>query len=143
MSQYASLPGIGACEFGNADLFDENKYELPNSQAPIPGREAYWDMDTPETKRFRESLKVSNSPLDEPELHPDASPTLVDAKLKLKPRRRLEHLPEEKVKAGESALEQAMKLCREADEEEERERLKEEEEMRRWRMEEELEEMED
>jgi len=35
----------------NADLFDENKYDMPNSQLPVPGREAYWDMDTPETKK--------------------------------------------------------------------------------------------
>ena len=77
-------------------------------------------MDTPETKRlevlsgswstpfiprFRESLKVSNSPnFEEPELHPDASPTLVDAKLKLKPRRRLEQLPEEKVQILNSKI---------------------------------------
>ena len=51
---------------------------------------------TPFASRFRESLKVSNSPLEEPELHLDASPTL-DAKLKLKPRRRLEQLPDDKV----------------------------------------------
>ena len=34
----------------------------------------------------------------------------------------------------ESALDKAMRLCREAEEEEERERLKEEEEMQRWSM---------
>jgi len=103
----------------NADFFDENKYDMPNSQAPIPGREAFWDMDTPETKKFRESLFSSESPLEEPELHIDASPTL-DAKLKLKPRRRLEQLPENKVTEEESVLERAMRMCREDEEEEER-----------------------
>jgi len=108
----------------NADLFDENRYDLPNSQAPIPGREAFWDMDTPETKRFRESL-LSKSPTsltEEPQLHLDASPTL-GAKLKLKPKRRLDQPPKEKAQVGESALERAMQLCRED----------EEEEKRRWR----------
>ena len=80
-------------------------------QLPVPGREAFWDMDTPETKksghfiwclitpsipRFRESLYSTDSLLEEPELHLDASPTL-DAKLKLKPRRRLEQVSENKV----------------------------------------------
>ena len=90
----------------------ETKVTKTLLQLPVPGREAYWDMDTPETKkfghfiqglcstpsvpRFRESLYSSDSPLEEPELHLDASPTL-DAKLKLKPRRRLEQIPENKV----------------------------------------------
>jgi len=29
---------------------------IPNSQAPIPGREVFWDMDTPETKKTREEF---------------------------------------------------------------------------------------
>jgi len=81
-------------------------------------------MDTPETKRFRESL-LSKSPtslMEEPQLHLDASPTL-GAKLKLKPKRRLDQPPKEKAQVGESALERAMQLCRED----------EEEEKRRWR----------
>ena len=42
--------------FFNSNGFMDSPVHIPNSQAPIPGREVYWDLDTPESKRIREEF---------------------------------------------------------------------------------------
>jgi len=42
--------------FYNYGGYMDSPVHIPNSQAPIPGREVYWDLDTPESKRTREEF---------------------------------------------------------------------------------------
>merc|ERR1719348_1717952 len=35
----------------NPGAYMDSPVHIPNSQAPIPGRDVYWDLDTPESKR--------------------------------------------------------------------------------------------
>merc|ERR1719319_1260193 len=105
----------------NVDLFYNNEHEIPNSQAPVPGREVYWNMDTPESKRFRESLLSMSGP-PSPCPHPAlASPALAPSpRLRLvaprrEPRPTLASLS---ITQGEAAMEEALRLCRAAEEDE-------------------------
>merc|ERR1719319_1714724 len=98
----------------NVDLFYDNEHEIPNSQAPVPGREVYWNMDTPESKMFRESL-LSMSPLTEPlpVLPARPSPRLRLVAPRREPRPTLASLS---ITQGEAAMEEALRLCRAAEE---------------------------
>ena len=40
----------------NYEMLMSSPFHIPNSQAPIPGKEVYWDNDTPQSRKFREAF---------------------------------------------------------------------------------------
>ena len=71
------------------DLDDGSPVRIPNSQAPIPGRDVFWDLDTPETKRNRDALnKKLEAKADSPLV--GSRMMSLTPKMKLVPRKRAE-----------------------------------------------------
>ena len=87
---------------------DSPPLHIPNSQAPIPDREVYWDFGTPENKRKRD-LRIE-------ERSPSTSPLCKSTMLT--PRLRLVAIPKKVNPAiaaeGEKELEQLEELCKKA-----------------------------
>ena len=42
--------------YRNYEMLMSSPFHIPNSQAPIPGKEVYWDNDTPQSRKFREAF---------------------------------------------------------------------------------------
>jgi len=71
------------------DLDDGSPVRIPNSQAPIPGRDVFWDLDTPETKRNLDALnKKLAAKADSPVV--GSRMMSLTPKMKLVPRKRAE-----------------------------------------------------
>ena len=53
--------------YRNYEMLTSSPFHIPNSQAPIPGKEVYWDKDTPQSRKCREAFakefEESDSPL--------------------------------------------------------------------------------
>jgi len=98
-SDYKRFAEDGGC--------DSPPLHIPNSQAPIPDRDVYWDFGTPENKRKRDLLR---------ERSPSTSPLCKSTMLT--PRLRLVAIPKKVNPAiaaeGEKELEQLEELCRKA-----------------------------
>jgi len=112
----------------NLDIFDDSPYEIPNSQAPIPGREVYWELDTPETKRYREELLRKLEEMDSPS--PAPPPARSSPRIRLVSRRHnrriVSEAEKEKARKGEEALRSCEEMCREVEQQLEREKEKSE-----------------
>jgi len=83
------------------EVYCGSPVHIPNSQAPIPGREVYWDMDTPETKRTREEfLRESEAMEDSPCTTEIKTPKLVIVQRS----RRISKPSEEAIRKGDELL---------------------------------------
>jgi len=114
-------PSSSPTYYRNYDIYTSSPYHIPNSQAPIPGREVYWDYDTPQSRKYREAFvkefEESDSPVAKKN---DATP-----KLRMVPKSRVESLDSlEQVRKGEQAMKELMELCREAEERDSKESVK-------------------
>jgi len=97
--------------YRNYDMYTSSPFHIPNSQAPIPGKEVYWDYDTPESRKCREAFikefEESDSPIAK---NNDATP-----KLRMVAKTRIESVTSmEETKKGEQALQELLDLCTEA-----------------------------
>ena len=99
-SDYKRFAEDGGC--------DSPPLHIPNSQAPIPDRDVYWDFGTPEYKRKSDLMG---------ERSPSTSPLCKSPKLT--PKLRLVAIPKKVNPAiaaeGEKELEQLAELCRKAE----------------------------
>ena len=43
-------------KFRNYDVYTSSPFHIPNSQAPVPGQDVFWNLDTPQSKKEREKL---------------------------------------------------------------------------------------
>ena len=93
------------------DMDNGSPVRIPNSQAPIPGREVFWDLDTPETKRNRDALiKKMAAKADSPVV--GSRMISITPKMKLIPRKRAELDPGRGVNSrGLADLEDLMNLA--------------------------------
>ena len=107
------------------DMDEGSPVRIPNSQAPIPGRDVFWNLDTPETKRNRDALyQKMAAQADSPVM--GSRVVSLTPKLKLIPRKREELDPDRGADSrikGLAALEALMNLTetagRDDDEDEE------------------------
>ena len=99
------------------DVDEGSPVRIPNSQAPIPGRDVFWNLDTPETKRNRDALyQKMAAQADSPVL--GSRVVSLTPKLKLIPRKREELDPDRGADArikGLAALDALMNLQETAD----------------------------
>eukprot|EP00092_Neocalanus_flemingeri_P023087 GFUD01025030.1.p1 GENE.GFUD01025030.1~~GFUD01025030.1.p1 ORF type:complete len:547 (+),score=169.52 GFUD01025030.1:114-1754(+) len=99
--------------YRNYEAMTSSPFHIPNSQAPIPGREVFWDLDTPQSKKYREALakefEESDSPL--------AKQREVTPKMRMVARSRIDTLTStEEDRKGEEAMQELLDLCKVADE---------------------------
>jgi len=100
--------------YRNYEVLTSSPFHIPNSQAPIPGREVYWDLDTPQSKKYREALarefEESDSPI--------SKQNVATPKLRMVPKTRIDTATsKEVVRKGEEAMELLLNMCREKEEE--------------------------
>ena len=109
--------------FMNLDYCPGSPVRIPNSQAPIEGREVYWDLDTPETKKNRAALEKHLAAIpDSPKARPLRGGT---PRLRMVPRPRRRVTPDSTpssggLSKGEAALEDLINFVDEMNEEESR-----------------------
>lgn len=108
-----SSPSSSPKYFRNYEALTSSPFHIPNSQAPIPGKEVYWDFDTPQSRKLREAFvkkfEESNSPIS---LQKKRTP-----KLRMIPRPRQQSSSSAiNAKMGEEAMEELLLLCRETEE---------------------------
>eukprot|EP00092_Neocalanus_flemingeri_P029751 GFUD01032299.1.p1 GENE.GFUD01032299.1~~GFUD01032299.1.p1 ORF type:complete len:554 (+),score=169.48 GFUD01032299.1:109-1770(+) len=109
------VPNVSASPvyYRNYEAMTSSPFHIPNSQAPIPGREVFWDLDTPQSKKYREALakefEESDSPL--------AKQREVTPKMRMVARSRIDTLTStEEDRKGEEAMQDLLDLCKVADE---------------------------
>jgi len=95
-------------------MLTSSPFHIPNSQAPIPGREVYWDLDTPQSRKYREALvkefEESDSPVSK---HINVTP-----KMRMVAKTRIDTVnSNEVVRKGEEAMQMLLDMCREKEEE--------------------------
>jgi len=98
--------------YRNYDMYTSSPFHIPNSQAPIPGKEVSWDFDTPQSRKCREAFikefEESDSPIAK---NKDATP-----KLRMVAKTRIESVTsKEEARKGEQAMQELLDLCREAE----------------------------
>jgi len=92
-------------------MYTSSPYHIPNSQAPIPGKEVYWDYDTPQSRKYREALRKEFEESDSPVARKNATP-----KLRMVHKPRVESEADlERVRKGEQAMQDLLEFCREAE----------------------------
>merc|ERR1719158_187040 len=97
--------------YRNYEMYTSSPFHLPNSQAPIPGKEVYWDYDTPQSRKCREAFIREFEESDSPVARKVATP-----KLRMVPKPRIESFDDlEEVRKGEQAMQELLDLCEEAE----------------------------
>jgi len=97
--------------YRNYEMYTSSPFHIPNSQAPIPGKEVYWDYDTPQSRKCREAFIREFEESDSPVARKVATP-----KLRMVPKPRIESFDDlEEVRKGEQAMQELLDLCEEAE----------------------------
>ena len=97
--------------YRNYEMYTSSPFHIPNSQAPIPGKEVYWEYDTPQSKKIREAFIREFEESDSPVARKVATP-----KLRMVPKTRIESFDDlEEVRKGEQAMQELLDLCEEAE----------------------------
>ena len=52
--------------YRNYKMLMSSPFHIPNSQAPIPGKEVYWDNNTPKSRKCREAFAKEFEEIDSP-----------------------------------------------------------------------------
>ena len=105
---------VSPCNYRNYEMLTSSPFHIPNSQAPIPGREVYWDLDTPQSRKYREALTKEFEESDSPV----AKLREVTPKRRMVPKTRFEPATStEVVRKGEEAMQELLEMCREKEEE--------------------------
>ena len=106
------------------EMLTSSPFHIPNSQAPIPVKEVYWDYDTHQSRKCKEAFakefEESDSPVPKKN---EATP-----KLRMMAKTRIESVTTiEQVRKAEEAMQELLDLCREAEVKDERKSLENEE----------------
>jgi len=97
--------------YRNYEVYTSSPFHIPNSQAPIPGKEVYWDYDTPQSRKYREAFIREFEESDSPVTRKVATP-----KLRMVPKTRIESFDDlEEVRKGEQAMQELLDMCEEAE----------------------------
>jgi len=106
-----SAPTSSPSYYRNYDMYTSSPFHIPNSQAPIPGKEVYWDYDTPQSRKCREAFRREFEESDSP-----VTKKVVTPKLRMVPKPRIESFDDlEEVRKGEQAMQELLDLCEEAE----------------------------
>jgi len=106
-----SAPTSSPTYYRNYEMYTSSPFHIPNSQAPIPGKEVYWDFDTPQSRKYREAFKREFEESDSPVTRKVATP-----KLRMVPKTRIESFDDlEEARRGEQAMQELLDMCEEAE----------------------------
>jgi len=106
-----SAPTSSPTYYRNYEVYTSSPFHIPNSQAPIPGKEVYWDYDTPQSRKYREAFIREFEESDSPVTRKVATP-----KLRMVPKTRIESFDDlEEVRKGEQAMQELLDMCEEAE----------------------------
>jgi len=105
-------------QFRNYDQYTESPFHIPNSQAPVPGRDVEWELDTPISRKVREQIIKKIESTSTPESERPPPPSALDPglppvnRVTVQPGKRMSAIKTaEDLQEGELALRGLLELC--------------------------------